>query len=349
MAVTLPAALLTWHWWKDGKVTVADLRRLAPLALVALVLGGIDLAYYSNVNVSLDYSPAQRVLIAAHALCFYAAKLLWPADLALLYAQWDLDPSSPAAWGYVIAVAGAVSALWFLRHRAGRGPLACVLFFAAALSPVLGFLDYGYMNISFVADRYQYLASAGLLVLAAGAAASGAGRLPEAMRKAVAGTACAVVLLLGAMTWTQSEVYRDDATLFDHAASTNTESWAAHYYAGEAFFKQGRYARAEKHLRRSLERGPRHGFDRHRRGTLQKIAETFRLRGRFAEAVEAYRDMLREEPGYANAHAGLGVALFRLRRHAEAAAALERSLSLPSVSGRTGPPWGTSWPLHVSS
>ena len=48
--------------------------------------------------------------------------------------------------------------LWLLRERIGRGPLAGALYFALTLGPVLGFVDFGYLRYSFVADRFQYLA-----------------------------------------------------------------------------------------------------------------------------------------------------------------------------------------------
>ena len=73
------------------------------------------------------------------------------------------------------AAAGLALALWLLRERIGRGPLAGALYFALTLGPVLGFVDYGYMQFSFVADRFQYLAGIGLLAVLLGAAAHGVG------------------------------------------------------------------------------------------------------------------------------------------------------------------------------
>ncbi len=327
-AVSLPAALLIRHWWKHGRVTGADLLRLLPMALVGLALIAVDMAVYSKVNLSFDYSPVQRALIAAHALWFYAGKLLWPVDLALFYPHWDVDTASPAAWGYLIAAVCLAAGLWLLRHRTGRGPLACLLFFAVTLSPVLGFVDYGYMNVSFAADRYQYLAGAGVLALAIGAAARGAVRLPDAPRKAAAGAGLAVLLLLGTATWKQSGVYQDDLTLFSHAAAVNPDSWAAHHYAGTESFERHRYEQAERHLRRSLALKPRDRFGRRPRNTLQNIAETLRRRGRLEEAVETYRAVAAKDPGYAMAHAGMADAMLRLRRYGAAVDAVERALAL---------------------
>ena len=82
------------------------------------------------------------------------------------------------------AAAGLALLLWLGRERIGRGPLAEALYFALTLGPVLGFVDYGYMQFSFVADRFQYLAGSGVLAVLIGAAAHGVGRLRAGERDA---------------------------------------------------------------------------------------------------------------------------------------------------------------------
>ncbi len=343
MVVTFPAALLIHLWWKQERVNAKDLLRVLPFFLVGLALAGIDLAIYQKVNLSFDYSMTERLLIAAHSLWFYVGKLLWPIPLALLYPHWDL--ADPLGWGYVAATACAFALLWFLRRRIGRGPLACALFFAVTLSPVLGFVDFGYMKISFVADRYQYLAGIGVLTLAVGVVAHGAQRLPDSSRRILGGGAWVVLALLGVATWNQSEIYRDDVTLFGHSVAVNPGSWAAHHYFGAELFKRGRYEEAERHMRRSLELPRPAGNGRHRRNTLQKIAEAQRRRGRYNDAVSSYRAVLETDARYGPAHAGMGDALFRLGRYEEAAAALERALAL--LSGRQAAE--TLQPLFVAT
>ena len=89
------------------------------------------------------------------------------------------------------------------------------------LAPVLGFVDYGYMQFSFVADRFQYLAGLGVLAVLIGAAAHGANRLPGGLRMAACGVAVVVVGLLGALTWRQAGIYQDEVTFFSHVVALN--------------------------------------------------------------------------------------------------------------------------------
>ena len=198
VVVTLPAAVLIWHWWQRGRVTSTDLWRMAPFFLVALFITGADLAFYtSREQLSLGYSAIERVLIAAHALWFYVGKLLWPTELAVIYPLWDIRIGDPLAWAYVVAALALAVLLWFGRDRFGREPLAGVLFFVVTLSPVLGFVDYGYMQFSFVADRYQYLAGLGVMAVFVGGAVHGASKLSGVLKMGVTGLLVVVLALLG--------------------------------------------------------------------------------------------------------------------------------------------------------
>ncbi len=357
IAVTLPAALVVWHWWRSGRVTRTDLVRLAPFFAVALIVTAFDLAFYtSREPLSLGYTFVERGLIAARALWFYVGKLLWPTDLAVIYPLWDIDAGDPVAWAYVLAAAALAASLWLWTERLGRGPLAGTLFFAVTLSPVLGFVDYGYMQFSLVADRFQYLAGLGVLAVLVGAAARGASRLPAPMRVGAAAGLAVVLTLLGTLTWRQAGVYRDGVTLFSHIIALNPEardahlnlvgplsdagrneealavariaverrsdSPDAHANLGQVLERLGKLEEAEAVLRTALQLAPRHG------NAQQNLAEVLRKQGRYEEAIEMYGRRLRSDADLVTGRAGLGLALFHAGRHEDALATLETGLIL---------------------
>ncbi len=322
IVVTLPAALLILQWWRQGSVTRADLLRTLPFFLAGFAIALADMSFYEGRNLSFDYSVAERVLIAARALWFYVGKLAWPVDLAVMYTNWDVSVSDPAGWGYVVAALAVVGLFWFLRDRIGRGPLACALFFALTLFPVLGFFDFGYMNISFVADRYQYLAGIGAIVLFAGTASRGVARLSPRRQGAARAVALGLFVLLGAATWNQSGFYKDNVIFFGRAVSVNPESWAAHRYLGAAFFSSGRYAEAENHFRRSVE------LDQTPADSFLVLALFLRNLQRYGESLEAYRSAIEADPGFARAYVEMGELLFQLGRYEESIKSMNRTVSL---------------------
>ena len=357
VVVTLPAALLIRHWWQAGRVTRTDVVRLAPMFAVAFAVTAADLAFYaSREPLDLGYSLAERVLIAARALWFYAGKLLWPTDLIVIYPLWEINAADPVAWTYVLGAAALAALLWLGRRRIRRGPLAGALFFAVTLSPVLGFIDYGYMQFSLVADRFQYLAGLGVLAVLVGAAAHGAGRLQAGHRRLAAGVLAVVLALLGAQTWMQAGIYRDGVTLFSHVIAHNPNARDAHLNLVGPLAEAGRLDEALAAARIGVERRPLsadayvnlgsvlvslEGFDEadsvlrtaleldpRDPAAHQNLGEALRRRGRHGEAIEMYRAALEAEPDLAPAHGGVGLSLFESGRHGEALAALERALAL---------------------
>ena len=357
IVVTLPAILLIWHWWKQSRVTSTDLLRLVPFGVVGLVITVGDLSFYrSGSSASFDYSLAERTLIAARALWFYAGKLLWPSELAVIYPRWDIRVADPLAWGYLIAAIALALALWHFRSRIGRGPLAGALFFAVTLSPILGFVDYGYMNYAFVADRFQYLAGIGVLAVVIGAATCGVGRLPDLWQKGALGVAAVVIVVLGLLTWRQANIWKDEETLNSHIIALNPEARNAHRHLARALYKQdqyeealepalvaveqrpdyykahvtlglilvelSRFEEAETHLRRAIELNP----EVH--GTRFNLSDLLYNQGRYEEALDVARAAIEQHPDSFASHGLLGAILTALGRFEEAETHLRRAIEL---------------------
>ena len=313
IAVTLPVTLLIWHWWKQGRVTATDLLRVVPFFAVGLVITVGDLSFYrSGGAVSFDYSLIERTLIAARALWFYAGKLLWPTNLAVIYPLWDICVADPLAWGYLVAAVSAAVALWYFRSQLGRGPLAGTLFFAVTLSPVLGFVDYGYMQYAFVADRFQYLAGIGVMAVGIG----GAARLPDLWRPGTLAVAVVAVVVLGTLTWRQASIYRDGETFHRHIIALNPQARNAHFNLGDILYEQGRYAEALDAARIAVEQRP--DFF----GTHANLGAILNKLGRFEEAEKSLRRAIELNPQAKNAHRVLGKVLYNQGRYAEALAAI---------------------------
>ena len=375
IVVTLPAALLIIQWWKEGRITVRDLQRVAPFFLVALVITAFDLSSVGSRDVVLDYSLPERMLVAARALWFYAAKLVWPTNLAVIYPRWEISLGDPWAWLYLAGALALAATLWFTRHKVGRGPLAGALFFAVTLSPVLGFVNHGYMIYSLVADRFQYLAGIGVMAVLVGAAVHGSGRLSGRLKSRAAGLAVVVLAILGTMTWRQSEIYRDEVAFYKHIVSVNPQARSGHYNLGMQLNLAGRpeealaparmavekrpdhtnarvvlaavlihmerFVEAEEILHRALEIDPGH------KGSRREMAKLLRLQERREEALEAYHALLEIDPDYALAHAFIGDILVQLQRYDEAVTPLSKALTFIKAAPSLTPDLPTAHSIHI--
>ncbi|MYC80835.1 MAG: tetratricopeptide repeat protein [Acidobacteria bacterium] len=375
IVVTLPAALLILQWWKEGRVTARDLQRVAPFFLVALITTAGDLYAVGSRYSLLEYSLPERMLLASQALWFYAAKLVWPTDLAVIYPRWDISLGAPWGWLYLAAAATLAATLWLLRHRVGRGPLAGALFFAVTLSPLLGFVNFGYMEYSLVADRFQYLAGIGVIAVLVGAAIHGAGTLSGRLKWGATGVAAVLLAVLGTTTWRQAGIYRDDVSFFSHIVALNPEAVKAHYHLSISLARAGRpeaalaaariamekrpdhpdasavlgsalitmeqFTEAERILRRALEIDPGH------RSSRRHLARMLRVQGRREEALDAYRALVKIDPRYALAHAYTGDILVQLQRYADAVEPLNKALTLSKATSSPASDMPTPHSLHL--
>ena len=258
IVVTLPVMLLVYHWWRNGRVSGREFSRTVPFFVVAIGITAADLAYYTaRESVSLGLSLHERAQIVARALWHYVHKLLWPVDLLPIYPRWDVDGGDLVGWALLVVVIGVVLGLWVLRHRIGRGALAAVLFFGVTLAPVSGLVDYGYMDTSYVADRFQYLAGIGLIALVVGSAACAAARLGPYEwinpARVLAGLCVPVLVILGVLTWRLALNYESPERFFTYIVTNNpTARGGAYTNLGNAYRELGRTEDAIKMYERSL-------------------------------------------------------------------------------------------------
>jgi tetratricopeptide (TPR) repeat protein len=315
VACSLPAALLLVRWWKTGRIKRQDALPLLPFFAFGLGLGLLT-AWLEKHQVRAEGDEwaltfGQRFLIAGRALWFYASKLLWPTQLTFIYPRWDVSAAFGWAWLFPSAFAAVVATLWQMRARIGRGPLIAVLFFAGTLFPALGFMNVYPFRYSFVADHFQYLASVGLIVLAA----AGLTRLPRLIPPIL-------LAALAVLTWKQAGIYRGLETLWSDTVEKNPESWMAHNNLGMVLHQKGQQDEAIAHFQKALELDP-NKFE-----IQNNLGQTLSVSGRLREAFPHLEKALEINPNYAEAHYNLGNALLRTGRVAEAIVQLLQALEI---------------------
>ncbi len=291
---------------------------LEKIPFFVLGLAAAAIALFQGISGKLLVSPQtlslpKRVAITLYGLGFYLWKTLVPLNLAALY---ELRPErlDPLAWPFLLSdavVLGISLACVLLRRRCPAlltAWLACVV----TLLPVSGLFQNG---PQIAADRYTYLSCLGWAVLA------GAGALTlwrqcrsRQMRSqafVLAGVAFLAVGGLGALTWKQTQVWRDPETLWTHAVSVSPGSFA-HENLGVALAERGDLSGAAKHLRVALALDPGSYIGHTNFGAV------LIRQGATEEAIAHFRQALRIKPDYDVAHNDLGVALMNHGEMAEA-------------------------------
>lgn len=302
----------------------------APFAILAAGAGVVALAAKGTVLSLAEHGLGPRLAAASYGLIFYLRKTVLPLDLAAFIPL----PLNPSDWPFVLSgfAALALTAGFFVARRRWPAGLASWVCYALILAPVAGIVQFGEQ---LVADRYSYLACLPYAVLA------GAGLLyarrfyakTQEGRSGVMFAAALIVVALGALSWRQTQVWRDTETLWRHALTITPESNRAHYGLGFGLHAKGELDEAIQHYRKAIQFGS--GFDGHNnlaialamRGELEEairehrkaleldpanakgyhdLANAFVAQGAIDDAIRNYREALKLNPAYLEAHNNLG-------------------------------------------
>ncbi|HEX7937783.1 MAG TPA: hypothetical protein VF483_02255, partial [Gemmatimonadaceae bacterium] len=216
----IPLALAAHDAVIDRPNLMRTMRRMA-LWCVLVVAAVLATNFMQSEMVQVSVPLMRRPFVAADAMGFYLAKIVWPVSLSGDYGR------SPAnLWSHrelavptLSALAVAVLLMWRLR----RHPAAQVwgwTWFLAVL-PVLGFVTFAFQRISTVTDHYMYLP----LVAVAGGVAVAAYHIRN--RVTQAGLLVAAVLAMSIASWQRVGVWRSSESFFTDVLARNPTSYSA--------------------------------------------------------------------------------------------------------------------------
>jgi tetratricopeptide (TPR) repeat protein len=314
--LSLPAVILLTLWWSGGPLR-REIGPLVPFVALAAAAGLMTIGLERNL---VDeggpgwgtYTAADRVLLAGRAVWFYLGKLLFPARLSLIYPRWAVDDRAWSSYGFPVSVIAVLVILFLLRRRIGRGPFAAALLFVGTLLPVLGFVDFFYMMISFVADRFLYLPGIGIIALVVCGSAIGVRSLSPRVAGPAALAGILALALLGALTTERSARFKNPETLYRDVVAKFPNSWAGHYSLGANLGATGRPEEAIAHLERALQLNPNFPSIR------GYLAVVYSQVGRYDEALGLYAEALDQNPRNEEIHTNLGLTYAQLGRFEEA-------------------------------
>jgi tetratricopeptide (TPR) repeat protein len=305
MLVTLPFVLLLLDFW--------PLERFGRRSFGRLVAEKVPFFILSAVSSVVTFIVQQRggAVVQIEAVPFwirlgntfisyavYIGKMIWPSGLAVFY---PYAFSKSSVWPVVLAaLAFFAISIWAVLLAARRRYLFTGWFwYVGTLVPVIGLVQVGTQAR---ADRYMYLPSIGIAVVAAW----GAAELSAKWRyRKIILSVLAFFSVGGMLFCTRLQVrhWQDSFSLFKRAVEVTENNYIGHTGFGKALCARDRVDEGIKQYRRALKINPGYTVAHYNLGNA--LSE----QGEVEEAVRHYRAVLRAEPDLARAHNNLGNAL----------------------------------------
>jgi protein O-mannosyl-transferase len=326
MLVTLPLVLLLLDYWPLVRFRAGDAvgnRRLIIEKIPLFVLSGAvsAITLYAQgesgaVQSFAVFSFFNRMVNAILSYVAYAAKMLWPVNLAVFYPY----PTSFSLWAVLLSggflVAASLLSVKFIR----RAPYLAMgwLWYLITMLPVSGLIQVG---IQAMADRYTYIPLIGLFIV-------GAWGIPDLLEKQsykkyiMAVSAAIIFVVLVIQTYHQTGVWQNSRTLFEHAITVTQGNDVAHNNLGRYFMDQGSFHEAAGRFQEAVRMRP--GNVKY----LNNLGVALFRQNRHQEALGCYRMAMAIEPRFADSYSNAADAYFYSGQENDALQNYRKALSL---------------------
>ncbi|MDX6766818.1 MAG: tetratricopeptide repeat protein [Candidatus Methylacidiphilales bacterium] len=282
-------------WWEWHCHSLRDFRVWARIgAFVVPALGTVFFATRAQDTAQTGglSSWLEKLWVASDASLFYLTKTFYPWPMTIDYGRTTaVVLESSLVWIPVGVL--LVLGMLVLFFRKCPGLMMGLVFWALALAPSMGWVPFYFQNISNVADRYQYVALAGIALALVGSISW----VPP--RWALAGGGL-LALVLSALTLRVAANWRDSRTLFDATLAANPSSWLAHVNYSAYLVDRGRAPEAVEMALRAIDLNSAPHL---RVAALYNLANAYFDMKDYASALQSYGQALEISPHFAKARA----------------------------------------------
>lgn len=281
--ILLPAWLLCIDWLQGRNTGRQALTEKIPYGALATLFGVI--AVVGKAKVLSSSGTLLNMLLPAKSSVFYLQKMIWPSGLSVVYPYIPGQQSLLADFGPTIAVLLVLLAalVWLFFKNRHRIVVFCLGTYFLLLAPSFStFWKNGFLY--FASDRYAYLASIGIFMLA-GLVLS---RLLEKQSKDIAVPVAAVIvaLLIVPFTVAQSTVWKSSISMYENVLRFYPDSVMAQTNLGLELQNSGDRAGARLHYERAIE------LDPHSTNAYFNLASLNQEEGKEAERQKLFVDIV---------------------------------------------------------
>lgn len=315
--VTFPFVLLLLDYWPLGRLGERpSLGKISGLVrekvpFLVLALGASVAAWMVQMpemegTAFVGIPLSTRVASSLIAYLDHVRHALAPVNLAIVY-PYDFSPSLTQAALALAFLAGVTLLALVFSRRAPFWPVGW-FWFLGVLFPTIGLVVIGPHRM---ADRYAYLPSIGLYILATwgGDRLFARWKLGPLPRYAAA---LSVLAVLGAGSLVQVQYWKDDRSVFSRALEVTRDNWVAHANLGNALLADGQGQEAVIQYEKALKIRP--GESKF----SVNLALAEKELGQNSRAEALFREVISQDPDFADAWLNLGFLLDETGRTGEA-------------------------------
>lgn len=323
MLVTWPFVMLLLDYWPLRRFSLQSTWRLIrekiPFLLLILVSCAVTFIVQKrggSMLTGLHISMGARVANALVSYSRYLLKIFWPTDLAIFYplpSRWPITTVLLVSFVMV-----AISAIFWTRRF--RWPFLLVgwLWFLGTLVPVIGLVQAGEQAM---ADRYTYLPSLGVFVIAVWGAAEFT-RLLRHRMIVLSLLGSISILVLAIATRQQLAYWRNSEVLFRRALAVTPDNPVARDNLGNALLEQNQVDEAMNQYLQAISLDPAFPEPHY------NLALALVNKGQTDDAIAQFREVIRLKPDSPQAFFNLGVALKAKGQFDDATAAYREAVRL---------------------
>jgi protein O-mannosyl-transferase len=310
MAVTLPVVMIILDYWplkrfdlKTGKLLSWQIREKALFFILSVIFSITTLhAQPSVIHLPLS----ARIANAPVSFITYLEKTLWPYDMAVFYPFNTQIPIWLVLEATLLII--VISAIVLVMIK--RSPYLFVgwLWYAVTLLPVIGIIQVGNHSM---ADRYHYIPSIGLAIIAAWGIPAFIER-KEIGKNILFPSAMLFLAIMALLAWRQCGTWKNNFELFNHAVQVTTNNALAYNHRGVEYGKLGQYQPAIHDFNETIR------VDRYFVKAYYNLGMAYDHLGDYPRAMEEYNKAIRMKPDYADAYYNRGIVNYKIGRYESA-------------------------------
>ncbi|MBI5232729.1 MAG: tetratricopeptide repeat protein [Deltaproteobacteria bacterium] len=350
MVMTLPVVLLMLDYYPLGRISglrhrLRDLKRelMEKVPFAALSAASALISVWAQEKggslASSDSIPfLMRAVMAVRSYAFYLYKTFLPVNLAPFYPYPEKVTLFDIQYAGSFALLIAITLACLFAARRYRFLIVAWVYYLVTLVPVIGLIQVGSQSS---ADRYMYLPSLGLFILAGiltghllqslRSRPSGAGKAASLKKPGfalVTALAVTVILTLSFLTVRQERVWKDPITFWTYETKVYPMEYTAYYYRGLYYKQLNEEENAIADYRKAISLNPQPA------GIYNAIGILYGDSGRYGDAIEAFNNALKMNPGFDRAYNNRGYTYFKAGDYRKAVEDIKKAIELDP--GNTG-------------